>query len=578
MPSTTPATDSKGRASAGLLALVCALLFASVRAAHQTPDSLGYALAAVTGSELFHPHHLLFSPLVRVFWLALAPFGADGVLAGQVHNLVWAAVAVATTHLAVREFSGSWALGLGAALLLLSFHGFGFQTSQVETYVPATGCAALLLFELVRSHTRAVPLRRGLLAFAIGGAVLYHQSNVLLAVPLLALAAITRDEARRRGVVTALVIAGVSCLAIYVAAYASTVEEASVWGFVDFCLRYAISPRPQWGSVAHYSSNGVAAVAEQQLWNVVLLAESLRPTGSVVLAIGGCALAAWNSFRLWRPGAASEGLPDGDGVRELRVFVLCWTMAHFVFFLWWLPGEREFFTLSLLFPIWLSVLALVDLRPARRQAAGFAFVAAACVLLPFHVMRSMIPMSATRGPAYAAAERLLEAAPAGCTLLTSNAGVRALRYYFGRSAEEVYSARRWKLQLLAEERPRGLPDLSERHCVAIPWRELNPERAAVAGHPELSGRANPEGFARFLRWALRADGGLPTGRVEAPPVSGLTIGRGERFVLSGDPRQATSEEAVNLLRRIDGLVTGGAAGPLSQWASAQRAALRGAAR
>lgn len=77
----------------GALTFLLLLIF---RTQMQTEDSLEYALHVRSGERLFHPHHLLFSPLVRLIYLGLSTLypTMDAILAAQVHNAFWAVVGV----------------------------------------------------------------------------------------------------------------------------------------------------------------------------------------------------------------------------------------------------------------------------------------------------------------------------------------------------------------------------------------------------------------------------------------------------------------------------------------------------
>src|SRR2546422_9300266 len=74
------------------LPILTAVLLLSLKASQQTADSLDYALSARTGRGTYHPHHLLFVPLVRAVQEGMRCLGSapDPVMAGQLHNVFWA--------------------------------------------------------------------------------------------------------------------------------------------------------------------------------------------------------------------------------------------------------------------------------------------------------------------------------------------------------------------------------------------------------------------------------------------------------------------------------------------------------
>src|SRR5437867_1505707 len=73
----------------GALAVSTAVLLLALKASQQTADSLDYALSARTGHGTYHPHHLLFVPVVRFVQEGMLSLGfaADPVLACQLHNV-----------------------------------------------------------------------------------------------------------------------------------------------------------------------------------------------------------------------------------------------------------------------------------------------------------------------------------------------------------------------------------------------------------------------------------------------------------------------------------------------------------
>jgi hypothetical protein len=101
------------------------LILLTTRAAEQTRDSLVYAYSAKTGSELFHPHHLLYTPVIRLFSLGLKAVCAacDEVIAAQLHNILWSTAGVLAFFWLVRHLLGTTA-GLLAGCLLLFMRGF----------------------------------------------------------------------------------------------------------------------------------------------------------------------------------------------------------------------------------------------------------------------------------------------------------------------------------------------------------------------------------------------------------------------------------------------------------------------
>ncbi|MCZ6833605.1 MAG: hypothetical protein O7F11_07655, partial [Acidobacteria bacterium] len=280
--------------AAGLGALTIFLLMA-FRTLEQTGDSLTYATAIKTGERLFHPHHLLFSPLARLVFLALQGLGlpVDGILAGQIHNASWAAVAVVVLFYLTRRWTGSMLLATAASLVLLSCQGFLLFASQVEVYVPTLGCAALLLLILDSGgDAPPTPARLAMSIAILSLLIFYHQSNVLFCLPL-ATFFIWREK--KRGLRTsALVIglAGFLVLTVYIGAYFVQVPDPSPSGFGRYCLRYALME--QWGAPDNVSSQGVLSAMAAQAEAVALIPRGTRQGAAFLVGILVFAMAAWN--------------------------------------------------------------------------------------------------------------------------------------------------------------------------------------------------------------------------------------------------------------------------------------------
>ncbi|NMD10819.1 MAG: hypothetical protein GYA74_06560, partial [Acidobacteria bacterium] len=125
-------------AAAAVIVFAAAVLIV-FPAATQTGDSLEYARAVRSGTNLFHPHHLLFNAVVRGFWLGLRSVfpSIDPIAAGQVHNILWALAALAAFFTIVRRLTGSTGAAAVFSLALFSALGFWQYATFVEIYIPS---------------------------------------------------------------------------------------------------------------------------------------------------------------------------------------------------------------------------------------------------------------------------------------------------------------------------------------------------------------------------------------------------------------------------------------------------------
>lgn len=532
------------------VAAVVALLL-SLRAAEQSPDALDYALAARSGAGLFHPHHLLFSPLVRGVLALLAPLGrgGDAILAGQLHNVGWAVAALLALRALLLRAVVPAQLASGAALGLLFTRGFWVYATQVEVYLPALGCLALATWLVTRDGAArpgpGTTLAAGLL-FAL--AVLYHQTSVLFAAPLAVYCVAARGRAGWRVAGTITALAGALALAAYVAAWLAVVGHGArtAAGFARWALRYALQPVPAWGSFAHAGATGLAALLRSQAANVAGVPDRFAP---VVVPLFGAALAVLAAWHL-RAAARSRH------ARPLRLFALAWLFVHLAFFLWWLPTDTDFFVVSLLPLMILVALAAADLAELLtapgRVALGAIGAVALAILALGNLLATVAPLHASRGPDYAAAARLDAAAPSGCAIGT-RFGVREnLRYHFARAAIDL------ELPLLVA-RAGGDPAASGpagSDRLLAPIALLRPDHA-VAG---LDGRHEPGRWLAWLSWATGA----------TPGADGAPTACREPTRLDGDlalfgPARVPVDGAAGLTALLDARLAPDGAAPWSAW-------------
>ena len=543
--------------ASALPAVAVAALLLFLRAAEQSPDALDYALAARSGIDLFHPHHLLFSPFVRGVLTALAPFGrgGDAILAGQLHNIAWAVAALLALRALLRRATGSAHLADGAALGLLFTRGFWVYATQVEVYLPALGCLALVTWLVARDGaTRPAPgttLVAGLL-FAL--AVLYHQTSVLFAAPLAVLCVAARGRAGWRTAGTITAMAGALTLAAYVGAWLGTGGgERTAAGFARWALGYALQPVPAWGSFAHVGPTGLTALLRSQAANVAGVPDRVAP---VVVPLFGAALAALAAWHL-------RAVVRRAGARPLRLFALTWLAVHLAFFLWWLPTDTDFFVVSLLPLTILAALAAADLAAllaaTGRLVLGAGGAVALAVLALGNLLATVAPLHVSRGADYAIAARLAATAPPGCAIGT-RFGVREnLRYHFARDAIDL------DLPLLTARAGRDPasagPAGGDR--LLAPIALLRPDHE-VAGR---DARYEPERWFAWLCWVTGA----------APGANGAPATCREIAIRDGDlallgPARIPIDGVAGLTTLLDARLAPDGAVPWTTWLRAARAA------
>ena len=155
----------------------------------EAEDSYYYARMAEQGawSELFHVHHLLYLPLMRVVFRAAQFAGYTGrsfpVLTGV--SMISGALAVCLFAALLRRAGAGKTAAISFACALLFSYGFWRYSTTVEIYASASVLSLLTLYLAVRSAER--PFFFPACVLVGGFSLLFHLVTipvVLMAVPL----------------------------------------------------------------------------------------------------------------------------------------------------------------------------------------------------------------------------------------------------------------------------------------------------------------------------------------------------------------------------------------------------------
>src|SRR3989442_901676 len=209
------------------------------------------------------------------------------------------------------------------------------------------------------------------------------------------------------------------------------------------------------------------------------------------LALAGLVL--WHAIHSWR----------GAELATERRFLLIWLLTLYAFFLWWFPGEKEFFIVTLFPLILLAALAIKDLLKVgeqgreRRRVALYTLCCAALVLIGLvNASETILPYHRDRGPAFATASTLAARLLAGCLVIGDISVLQNLRYYYGR--DRVMET---AMPLFYFYRGLTLPDfyrLDAEECIAPDLSFCRPDYSVRGFDPY----PNPEGWSNFAAWLL----------------------------------------------------------------------------
>ena len=186
----------------------------------------------------------------------------------------------------------------------------------------------------------------------------------------------------------------------------------------------------------------------------------------------------------------------------MRGFLLAWLATFYAFYLWWFPGEKEFFIIPLVPLVLLAGLLVRDilqgrgLTPGRKRMLLAAALSGIGLLGASNAGTTILPYHRSRGPAYQDAAIVASRAPADCLAVVDYAVGQNLRYYFDRGA---FIEAQMPLFYFYQDRP--LPDtyrLEETPCVIADLALVSP--AYALGN--LNAYDRPDEWMRYVEWVF----------------------------------------------------------------------------
>lgn len=536
-----PAAAPPGRWTVAAAALACGMLLLATRSLQQPPDGLDYALAIRSGESLFHPHHLLFAPACRAVLLASSGMipAVDAVLAAQLHNILWGLAAAFGCGAAAWSLCRSRAAAFAAAGLMLAARGGWVYSVQVEVYIPAAGALALAAALLAGAGPRPLGLGvRWAAAALLAAATLYHQTNALFCIPLVAGLAAGRGVRGAADGTWICLTGGIIVLAAYAAAFAAS-GGASAADFPGWCLGYALEPVPEWGSWSHFGLAGLRDLLASQGANVVAVPAGLEwpaalATGAALALIG-----------LWHLRRLLTGAPQ----RTMRALLLAWPAAYFIFFLWWLPTDTDFFVATLpplvLQAVWAGWefgqrRGIGRMRPRLTPAAVAAAVA---LLAAVNLAFTVLPLHRSAGPHHETAAELAAAFPAADIFACGYGVNQNLRYHFGKRVLDPAEPLRDLYAGLPLPRVQA-PDPA---ATIVADAALLSPRFAVG---DSDGLKRPGPWRRAMAWLLAIETDPAERTIRARPVARREVG-GAAYLLIG-PAETTDAPLDGILAQLAG--------------------------
>jgi hypothetical protein len=320
----------------GILLLVgFSLLYWQTRVQVHTFDALSYTqdVESKPFLELYHPHHLLYGPVGRLAYELAQALGYDGRADAPIQalNALAGGLGVWVLWRIGRAWTGAALYSAGVASLIGVSYAYWLYASEVEVYTFAALFILLTLWAMGRTATDSmdgVPTNGILLGLTTAGAVMFHQTNAMLVLPM-SLFIVWRAEGDLKARAKALAIYGVTVglavgLPYVLVGLASGFRTPQA--YYNWLTDYAQTG--VWGG--NWNGAGVRALREG-------LADSISPAPLVALLFYAGSLVGF-----------------GLGWRSLdsawRFFLAVWLLIYGGFFWWWEPWNIEFWIALL--PLW----------------------------------------------------------------------------------------------------------------------------------------------------------------------------------------------------------------------------------
>jgi hypothetical protein len=490
------------------LVIATFLLLFTTKSAQQIQDSLFYAYSAKTGLELFHPHHLIYTPMIRLFSQLLSSLYNlyDVIFAGQLHNILLATIAILSFFLILNHVADYTFLGLLGAIFFLVTRGFWVLSTQITMYVPVTGCLALLAAILIICRNNLLTFGKVvIIAVFFALAILYHQTNVLFSIPLGYYLIATQGKRHWKVVLAIITSAGLIVLSVYGLVFLAIKGSWSLDEFIRFCLYYTqeiclggqCRYRPSnWGTLHNFGAAGIRSFLDSVLWNFTILPKSLASLFRFITAFSLIMLYAWHIRQI-----INHALHE-----KVRIFLLVWMTVYALFNFWWGPYYPHPFVVVLFPALLLTFLVLKDLMDKlpnshiTKIALPAAVTVTVLIIMTRNFYTEVLPLQKLESDSYLEAAELAAVAPPECMILTNYRIWNHLRYYFNRT-EGVIQAKN-PLSFFYESA--SLPKqyhLAKEGCVFVLASHAMPgftmeDRFSL----ESNGYNNPSGWLSYIAW------------------------------------------------------------------------------
>lgn len=352
---------------------------------------------------LFHPNHLLYSPLGFLSYKAFLAFGVSirALTALQILNIVFSALSAWILFGFAKRLARSSLIPVLCTVLF----AFGATWWRFSTDANSYILTVLLLLLTIRSvatgHPRLFPAAVSHIA-----AMLFHELAVFAYIPVLAAIALDkqRSAARRFGLCCGYVISTAVCTAaIYFAAYQYS-DHAAYPSLLSWVLSRSAASQTTHGW-KQFPAGYLLSYAKLFVGGKLsLIRDFFSVAEGVAFAI--CAMCiGFAAYLFRRPVAESASAGDTKPILVLWA----WLAPYAIFFAWWEPSSA-FYKLF----VWPPVVLLIGIY-SRRHARAMLAVAVGIAAWNFGAF--MFPHShASADPVLALAQQVNRELPPNATV------------------------------------------------------------------------------------------------------------------------------------------------------------------
>lgn len=429
--------------SGGYVFLLSLTVYLGTLTEVHTYDALSYALDVEDKpwQELFHPHHLAYGPLGSLV-LALAEatgWRGRAIVPLQVTNALAGALGVLLFFALVRSVTCRFDLALCGAILLGGSYAYWYYAVEVEVYTIATMFLVLCLWLLVRLIRCPSPGICVMLGLTQGLAVLFHQTNLLLCVPIAAVLIFqnqdpwiqdTEEHTQYRGLSTWWLVRGgwrMVAGARWRLWLAYMLPLGLVVGGCYLLVGFGISRFDSWAAFMDWNTT----YTRMGWWGQPVTLKNWSELGRGLASALAHPFGAFLILML----AHILVLYLRPLVRRDRQLVLglgVWLATYGAFFFWWEPENAEFWIASLP-PAFLLVVLALRAGGRRWHSGVWLTLAIGLTMVAGNYQAVVLRGSGAYTPQRAIAHALDEQSGAGDLLIVPDGlQVLYLHYYVGR--------------------------------------------------------------------------------------------------------------------------------------------------